>query len=112
MITSYHNRCFYLSGTHQFIKSETCFFPFTLAQPADTGRQPLEGNFFFCHLHPAKHAFVLRKHIYDQFVSNGNICRIATQCCPAERTFPLAKQRADISRHKTRKIEVPVWPEV
>ena len=37
MIAADHDRRFYLTGTHQFIKGQAGFLTFSLSEPADTG---------------------------------------------------------------------------
>src|SRR3954447_7611411 len=42
MIAANNNRRLHFSGAHKFIECETCFFSFTLSEPAYAGRQSLE----------------------------------------------------------------------
>src|SRR5205085_11141601 len=103
MITPDNDRSVYLTCTHQLIKCKSRFFPFSLSQPANAGRQALECDFFSGQSQPTLQRFILRKEFCDNFIGYANIIWITAQCCPAKRTFAFTKKRPDISRNKAGK---------
>src|ERR1051326_1242507 len=105
MISSNYNGSFHFSVSYQFIKCKSGFLAFTLSQPADTRRQSLEGTFLLRQFEPALQRLIVRKHIGNDLISDGNIMRVAAECGPAEGTFAFAKKRTNIGRHKAGEIK-------
>src|SRR5215469_15522765 len=100
MIATDYNRRFDFAALHQFVYSDAKLSAFAVAEPANTRRQSLKMNSLFRELHPARQNRVFRKEFERQNVGARDVLRISTQSNPAERTFPLAKKRADVLRNE------------
>src|SRR5688572_19734179 len=73
--------------------------------PADSRWQPLKLNTLSRHIQPTVQPGIIRDQFFDFAVGSVNILRVTGQSYPAERSDTTAKKRADISRHKSRKIK-------
>ena len=105
MVATNHNRRLHSPSSHQLIESQSRFLTLTLSQPANPRRQSLKLNLLLSQSNPTLQTLVLGEQFQNLIVGHLDIMRIATQRHPSERTFALTKQRTNISRYKTRKIE-------
>ena len=81
---------------------------FAVAEPADPGRESLEGDPFAGQSDPAGQRFVLGELLEHRPVGGGDVGRIARQGHPAERSDAFAEQRADVGGKEARVVERPV----
>ncbi|SAT51600.1 Uncharacterised protein [Klebsiella variicola] len=105
MITANNNRRFQFAVTHHFVKRQPGAVTFTQAQPANTRRQPLEGNALTRHVQPVDQIGVVREEFFEFRVGLIDIFRVAGKGNPTEWPFAFTEQRADVGRDKTREIK-------
>src|SRR4029078_4264763 len=79
--------------------------PVAVAQPADPGGQPLEGDPLRGDGQPALEQPVVGEGFEQRGVDPGDVVRIAGQGGPAERPGAPAEQRPDVGGHEPRKGE-------
>ena len=79
-----------------------------VAQPADPGRQPLEGDLLAGAAHPLLEAVVVREQVHHRAVGRVDVLRVTGERHPAERALALAEQRPDVRRDEAREVEGPV----
>ena len=82
--------------------------PLAVAEPADPGRQALEGDPLAGQPDPPGQRLVLREQVEDGPVGGGDVGRVAGERRPAERALALAEQRPDVRRHEAGEVERPL----
>ena len=81
-------------GAHQLVEAQAQALALAVAQPADAGRQPLEGDPLAGQADPAGQALVVGELVQHGPVGRRDVRRVARQRHPSERALPLAEQRA------------------
>src|SRR5436190_22554030 len=100
MIATDYNGRFDFAAPHQFVYGDAKLSTLAVAEPANTCWQSLKVNPVFRKLHPARQNRVFRKEFERQSVGTRDVRGIPTQSNPTERTFSLAKKRADVRRNE------------
>ena len=72
------------------------------AEPADPGRQALEGDALGSELEPALEQRVVGEELAELPVDRGDVGRVARQRRPPERPDAAAEERPDIGRDEAR----------
>src|ERR1700722_15705877 len=101
MVTADHDRRFQFSARYQLVEFQTGLGAFTVFEPADPRRQPLEGNALLRHLQPMEQALLMWKKLFHGVIGDANVFRIAAQRHPAEGAAAKTEERANVLRHKT-----------
>ena len=102
----------HLAGRDEAVELEPGLRPLAVAEPADPGRQALEGHLVLGHPEPALEAGVLGEELHQGTVGAQDVGRIATQGDPAEGAVPLAEEGPDERRHEPRIVEGVLDPGV
>ena len=71
-------------------------------EPADPGRQALEGDALGSELEPALEERILGEEASQRVVDRGDVGRVAGERGPAERADAAAEERPDIGRDEAR----------
>ncbi|EAR52350.1 hypothetical protein OG2516_07732 [Oceanicola granulosus HTCC2516] len=109
VVAADHHRRRQLAVAHHLVKGEA--EPVALAEPdpADSRRQPLEGDPLARHVEPG-----VQVRIVDQLLHLGvglvDVLGVARERTPAERPDAPAEQRADVGRHEAREGEGVLEP--
>jgi hypothetical protein len=105
VIAADHDRSFQLAGCDHLIQHQSRLRTFAVTEPADARRQALKLDLLLGHRQPSREMIVVGEKIHDRFVGFVDVFLVTRQSDPAERALAFAKERADISRNKTRIIE-------
>src|SRR5205814_8951232 len=97
-----YHASFEFATPHQLVYGDAKLSTLAVAEPANTCWQSLKVNPVFRKLHPARQNRVFRKEFERQSVGTRDVRGIPTQSNPTERTFSLAKKRADVPRNEPR----------
>ena len=77
MVAADDNRGFNDPFGHQFIEDPSSLGAFTVTQPANAGRKPLEMDFLARQIQPAAQVLVVGEQRFDRFIGAVNIFGIA-----------------------------------
>jgi len=105
MVAANDDRGFDNAPGDKLVKLEARFDTFAIAEPANASRETLEGHLLAGHFEPAVEMFIFREEFHHGFVCAIDILGVAGEGYPAEGTFAIAKQRADIGRDKAGEIK-------
>jgi hypothetical protein len=97
-----HDRGRHASGADELVDRQPCPRTVTKAEPADPGRQALEGDPARGELEPALEERVIREQLLEHLVDRLDVAWIAGECRPAERANAAAEERTDIGRDEAR----------
>jgi len=105
MIAPDHDRSFQCAISHHLVECQTRFVAFTVTEPANARRQPLERHLFPCQFQPAVKMRVFREEFHQFLVGLVDVLGVARKRHPAERTFAFAEKGANIRRHEAREVK-------
>ncbi len=108
VVAADHDRGFQAPVRHHLVEAQTGPVAFAVAEPADAGRQPLKSDLLAGHRQPAAQTVVVGEQFQHGRICGGYVLRVAGEGGPAKRAFPLAKQRPDVCRDKTRVVKGPL----
>ncbi len=97
-----------LAGADELVEGETRLVALAVAQPADAGRQALEGDSLLGAPDPLVQPVVVGEEVEHGLVRRRDVARVARERRPAERALALAEERTDVGRHEARELEGPV----
>src|SRR5262249_9469428 len=89
-----------LAPRDHLVEAQAGLVPFTVPEPADAGRQPLERHALAGELDPSGERFVVAEQVQNRRVGGRDVGRVARQGGPAERALALTEQRPDIGRYE------------
>ncbi len=89
-----------LAGCDQPVELQAGLRPLAVAEPADPGRQALEGDLLLRHPEPALEPGVIGEELHQGAVGAQDVGRIAAQGDPAEGPVALAEEGPDERRHE------------
>ncbi len=105
VVAADHDRRLEFARAHHLVERQPREVALAQAQPADAGRQPLEGDALARHVQPAVGVVVVREQLLDLGVGLVDVFRVTRERHPAERALALAEQRADVGRHEAGEVE-------
>jgi len=105
VISADHDRGAQLAIGNHFIESEPEAVTVAQPDPADAGRQALEGDPVARHIEPPVQVGIIGQQLLDLLVCLVDVFRITREGDPAERADAPAEQRADVGGHETREIK-------
>ena len=100
MVAANHQGRVYLALVDQPVEFEPRFGALAILQPADSRGHALELYFVLGFVDPAVQRFLFRKQFKQGIVGSLDICRVATERRPTERSGAFTKQGADVCRHE------------
>ena len=108
MVAADHDRCRDPARGDHVVEAHADPGPLAEAQPADPGREALKGDPVGRQADPPVQRLVVGELLEDGPVGGADVGRVAGQRRPAEGTFALAEERADVGGHEARVVERPV----
>ena len=105
MVPTYNHRGGDLALSHHFVDHQAELGAFTVAQPADPGRQTLELHPLLGHPDPSHQVLVVGELPHHHFVGLVDVFRVAGERHPAEGTLAFAEQGSYVGWHEAREVE-------
>ena len=102
MVAPDHDRRRHRARADELVDREACFRSVAVAEPADAGRQPLEGDALGGQLEPALEQRVVGEEPPELLVDRGDVGRVAREDGPPEGADAAAEERPDIGRDEAR----------
>src|SRR5690625_5075477 len=100
MVSTDREGCAHLTARYEIVERDPEPRPLALAEPADPGREPLEGNPLLRHRDPAPEVLILGEEFEDEFIGPVDILRITREGDPPEGALTLRKEGSDIGRNE------------
>jgi hypothetical protein len=105
MVAANRHRSFQLPALHQFVDRLAHHGALAVSEPADARGQPLKLNAIARKRQPAIQGLVFGKEFEREVVCLAYVFGVARKRDPAEWSFALAEERADVFRDKARNLE-------
>ena len=102
-----HDRRRELSRGHHLVEAKSGEVALLVAEPANTGRQSFELDLLSGLLDPATKVFVVGEELEDGFVGLINVLGVSRQRRPAEGSFALCKEGANIGGNEAGEVKSP-----
>ena len=102
MVAPDHDRCRDGARANELVDREAGPGAVAVAEPADPGRQPLEGDALGRELQPAQEQRVVGEQAPELVVDRRDVGRVAREGGPPEGADAATEERPDIGRDKAR----------
>ncbi len=102
MVATDHDGSLHLTRADELVDRKPRPRAIAVAEPADAGRQALEGDPLRRECEPALQELVAGKELAQCIVDHGDVGRVTGQRCPAKRPDPATEERPDIGRDEAR----------
>src|SRR5262245_23559507 len=105
MVAADDNRRLDAAAADEVVEREAERGAIAVSEPEDARRQPLERDPLARQPDPSAERLVAGEHLQREIVGRVDVGRLARQRGPTERTFALAKERADELGHEPWNLE-------